>query len=428
MVNIVDLAPKMISTIFEYLEQTKDRQCLAKSHPVFKEAIAIYAVESKCYEKIQIESLPIEDWSFILSACGSTVLHIACYSAEIASAAVKLASEYCPNLKELIIPIRHEYWNEVKPLLVGLENLKGLILRNDYTPIDLTALVKLPGLITLLLFAFNPKDVLPVVNLLQLKNICIRNVDIVLNIYEFCRGMAQLESIELEKVHINFPATFTRDPLWSKLRYLKIGVVRVSSEMPYLPKLKILYIKCHSDIELGKILGRSVTRYSNTLLALRLYCTDKCSSHENNAKTIGQLKALKSLVFSNLNNTYLHFIKSDQLQKVIILSSNKITNSSILGLLRGCKNLRYLDVSGCRRANKNVVGPLINILKKNNVQPENPLVLTVHLKSFGDVNQGTGTSNPYYNLLVVKICENFIRERPFTVPDPLFETEYFVHE
>ncbi|XP_017145230.2 uncharacterized protein LOC108157612 [Drosophila miranda] len=425
MMNIVDLAPEMISTIFKYLEQTKDRQCLAKSHPVFKEAIAIYAVETKCYEKIQIERLPIEDWSFILSACGSTVLQFSCYRAQIASAAVKLASEYCPNLQELSIPIRHEYWNEVKPLLVGLEKLENLILRNDYTPIDLTDLMNLPELIALLLFAFNPKDVLPVVNLSQLKNLCIRNVDVVFNIYEFCRGMAQIETIELDSVHINFPATLIRDPLWPKLRFLKIRVVRVSNEMPYLPQLKILHIKCNSDIELGKILGRSVTSYSNTLLALRLYCTDKGSSHENNAKTIGLLKALKSLVFFNLNSTYLHFIKSDQLQKVIILSSNKITNSGILGLLRGCKNLRYLDVSGCRRANKNVVGPLINILKNNNVQPENPLVLTVHLKSFGDVNQGTGTSNPYYNLLVVKICENFIRERPFTVPDPLFEAEYF---
>ncbi|XP_022208253.2 uncharacterized protein LOC111064790 [Drosophila obscura] len=418
--NIVNLPPKKLSLIFICLERTKDRQRLAQTHPVLRRAFALYAADR--YQLIDFESLPTENWPFIFSACGSNVKGIMSSMAKNAVAAVKLAAKHCPNLEELFISIQSKYWDKLKPLLVKLKALKDLRLMNDYTPIDLmNTLLELPEVTTLQLFRFKREDLIPVKYLLQLQNLFIKN-DEPLNLYGLCADMAQLESLEVRNVCISFPAELIRDPLWPKLKLLNIGIEAIRTEMPYLPRLRILHIEFSPEMELGKLFGRSVSGYSNSLQVLRLYSDEIGPSHANNAKAIGQLKSLKLLICSNLNNTYLQFIKLDQLQKVIVQSSNNVTNSGVLRLLRGCKNLRTLDVSGCRRVNQNVVGPLIKVLQHNDVQPDNPLVLTVQLKSFGEVP--TTATDPNYNLFI-KICENFTCERPFTVPDPPFDIEYY---
>ncbi|XP_034123026.1 uncharacterized protein LOC117580541 [Drosophila guanche] len=285
----------------------------------------------------------------------------------------------------------------------------------------MNTLLELPKLKTLKLVRFNRKDIMQIKHLQQLQNLFIRS-DHTVNMYELCSSMSQLESLEMEFASIDIPLG-KWEPLWPKLKLLSIGIEDFRTEMPYLPSLETLHVTFSPDMELSELFGRSISDYAKSLQVLRLNSDEITPVHADNAKTIGQLKSLKSLICSDMNNTYLQFIKLDQLQMVILQSSNNVTNSGILRMLRGCKNLRSLDVSGCRRVNKNVVAPLLKILKQHDVQPDDPLVLTVRFMSFGDAVQTTAT-DPNNNLLLIQKSNNIICERPYTAYDASLDIEY----
>ncbi|BFF97569.1 uncharacterized protein DMAD_05955 [Drosophila madeirensis] len=417
--NIVNLPPQQLSLIYKFIVETEDKLSLAQTHPVLSEAFKIDA--GNHYELLDLDSLPVKDWPFIFSACGSTILGVMSYKVTNSIAGVMLAAKYCPNRHELFIAIRSKYWKIVKRHLDRLKKVDYLRLMNDYTPIDLMkTLLELPNLKTLKLARFNQEDLMPIKHLQQLQNLFIKS-DYAVNMFQLCSTMSQLESLEITCASIDIPLE-KKEPLWPKLKILCIGIEDYQTEMPFLPSLEMLHVTFSPDMELSELLGRSISDYSKSLQELRLNSDEITPVHADNAKTIGQLKSLKSLICSNMNNAYLQFIKLDQLQMVILQTSNNVTNSEILRLLRGCKNLRSLDVSGCRRVNKNVVAPLLKILKQHDVQPDDPLVLTVNFMSFGDAVQTTAT-DPNNNLLLIQKSNNIICERPYTALDASLEIE-----
>ncbi|XP_022208325.2 uncharacterized protein LOC111064833 [Drosophila obscura] len=376
--KILDVPLDNLLLIFKHLEgETEDQLSLAHTHPIFYKAFGLYA--SKRFKSVNFDEFPIAYWSAMLNLCGASVV---CISTKLVANAVAMATlidEFCPNVSELFMPIRARYWHVVKPFIKRMRKLYLLRFENNYSSISVIRTLRhLPQLRILSLHGFRVCNVMRIKELLLLEKLeVVTRVPINLN--ELCFAMSNLEILQAEMALINFPNYY---PRWPCLRTLSIGWGRFATELPYMPNLQILSISVtHTNLRLSQIFGRSVLQYANTLQTLRLP-QNQCY-YPNDIQIIAQLKSLKTLQCYFIDNRSLSSIHLDELQTLFIPNSPAIRNSGVLGVLRGCKSLRRLDIFDCPLLSPDLVGPAIKVLKENGVQPDNPLVMTVS-SLFGD--------------------------------------------
>ncbi|XP_037720908.1 uncharacterized protein LOC119554186 [Drosophila subpulchrella] len=387
--NILNLPVEVLALIFKDLFDIKDKLNLAEAHPVLGKAFAFQA--GNTYKKIDFEQRPAIEWSKILSFCGSSVSRISSRSVGQTVVLTKLASMFCPNLEELFIPVRSHFWNDISPLLSTLQNLKWVGFSNDFDRVNVVdTMLKLPKLNNLQLVKFNRQDMERLKELVNLENLSIFNnkkMDPV-DIYKVCSSMKNMDSLEIHCGDIRIPNYLDQDQLWPKIELLRIGYGFFYSPLPYLPTLKYLTIdNTEFRMKLNKILRKTVTKYGKTLESLR-FCPETLRCIDlNEAETISKLKALKRLECQLETDLYIdQFItRLQQLEILSLQNSSNITNAGIILLLNRCKKLRLLDIFGCRLIDSTFLSAAAALLRKNGVQPHNPLVIKVGFE-FGAVS------------------------------------------
>ncbi|XP_022208254.2 uncharacterized protein LOC111064791 [Drosophila obscura] len=379
--NILDLPLDLISLIFSHIQNLEDRLQLAQVHSTLANGFAYYA--SNAHRMLDCDELPISYWSKILYHAGASVLTITLRNKAHIVALLKLASDHCPNVEELQIPVRSEFWSVIVPLLLSLKKLCRIGLRNDFRAIDfIDTLHEFPGLRSLFLIGFPNESLIRVNELRKLTSLRIVNSEPI-DIYAWFAPLRNLITLEVKVGFVKCPDHLDGKRLWPKMKYLNFTYGIFLSELPYLPKLKQLGIaEILPAMKLSQMFGKSLSKYANTLRGLRILY-DNQTIDADDAKTISELKALKHVFLPGISNRYIGLLKSDQLQELYVRDSNHLTNSGILRVLRGCKNLRVIDFFGCKYINKHVVGPALKILKENGVKLDNPVELRVNME-FGN--------------------------------------------
>ncbi|SPP77018.1 uncharacterized protein LOC117579468 [Drosophila guanche] len=399
--NILDLPVEAISLIFSYVEELNDRLRLAQAHPKLAKGFSHYAANAHC--NVDCDELPISYWSKILYDAGASVVSISLRKKCHVVALLKLAADHCPNLEELNIQIQCEYWGVIAPLLSSLKTLSRISLQNNFVGVDfIDTLHELPLLRSLLLFGFPNKNLRRIHELYWLTTLRIINRKAI----DVCLWFAPLKNLinmEILIAYVGCPDIPHCKNLWPKMELLNITYATFPSEkcqnrrgLPYLPSLKQLNIEETIPLmKLSQVFGSSVSKYANTLCRIRFLYEGQALDADD-ANTISKLKALTHACLPGVSNKFIGLIKSDSLQELFVRHSDNLTNSGILRVLSGCKNLRVIDFYGCKFINKKMVEPALMILKKNGVEADKPVEMRV--------NYEFGTHISFYDptLLVIR--------------------------
>ncbi|XP_033243794.1 uncharacterized protein LOC108153690 isoform X2 [Drosophila miranda] len=379
--SILDVSVEIISGIFGHLESVEDRIKLISVHPKFAKGFAEFAATA--HLKLNCGQLPFSYSSKVMQLAGASVKSLSLQNPANVVALMKLASDHCPNLEEITIPVRTEYWAVIQPFFLSLQKLIRIDLRNDYRPVEVIgSLLQFPLLEDLLLAGFQNDNLSRIDELQGLTSLDVINKEPI-DVFLFFAALKNLTALEVKLAYMNCPTQIAGDEYWPKIKKLTLiyGIFR--SELPYLPSLKHLsvsHVLPHRKI--SELFTSTVSQYAHTLDSMGMVYETQIADTDD-AKIISEMKSLRVLYIPYVNNAFIGAIKSDSLVKLFIRDSWNLTNSGILRLLRGCKNLRFIDFVGCKRINKHLVGPALKILKKNGVHPDNPVELKVNAE-FGD--------------------------------------------
>ncbi|XP_026848962.1 uncharacterized protein LOC6599020 [Drosophila persimilis] len=379
--SILDVSVELISEIFEHLESAEDRLEVVAVHPKFAKGFARFAATA--HRTLKCGQLPLSYCSKVLQLAGDSVKSLSLQDPANVVALMKLASDHCPNLEEISIPVRTEYWAVIQPLLLSMQKLKRIDLRNDFRPLEVIGtLLEFPQLEFLLLVGFRNDNLSRIDELQGLTSLHVINNEPI-DVYLFFAPLKNLTELEVKVAYMNCPVQIAGDEYWPKVKELTLTFGIFRSEMPYLPSLWHLSIShVMPDRKISQLFASSVSQYAHTLGSMGMvYETQTAGTAD--AKIISELKSLRVLYMPYVNNAFIGALKSDSLERLFIRDSWNLTNSGILRLLRGCKNLRLIDFGGCKRITKHLVEPALKILKKNGVRPDNPVELRVNAE-FGD--------------------------------------------
>ncbi|XP_034656463.1 uncharacterized protein LOC117893821 [Drosophila subobscura] len=385
--NILDLPVGAISLIFSHVEELNDRLQLAQAHPILAKGFALFAANA--HRNVDCDDLPISYWSKILQHAGASVVSLSLRNKDHVVALLKLASDHCPNLEELNIHIQYESWGVIAPMLSSLKKLIRISLQNNFVGVDfIDTLHELPLLRSLLLVGFPLKNLRRIHELHWLTTLRIINR----NAIDVCLWFAPLKNLinmEIMVAYVGCPDIPDCKGLWPEMEFLNLTYVTFPSEkcqnrsLPYLPSLKQLNIgETIPLMKLSQVFGSSASKYANTLCRIRFLYEGQALDAED-ANTISELKALTHVCLPGVSNKFIGLIKSDSLQELFVRHSDNLTNSGVLRVLSGCKNLRIIDFFGCKFVNKKMVEPALKILKKNGVQPDKPVEMRVNYE-FGN--------------------------------------------
>jgi len=121
--TILDLHIEVLDLVFEELRQLKDKVNFGRAHPFLRE-VFIYHYRNRL-KNISLQNVDKDELSFVLKWCGTNVTSITCDNGngELTGEAVRMAGEYCPNLKILDILITAENVNILEENMMKLQNL-----------------------------------------------------------------------------------------------------------------------------------------------------------------------------------------------------------------------------------------------------------------------------------------------------------------
>lgn len=200
------------------------------------------------------------------------------------------------------------------------------------------------------------------------------------DLYQMCSGMKNLNGIDMRYVDMRIPKEEQDTPVWPRMGLIRIGYGKFHTQMPYMPVLKYLTIEStHPTMKLNHIFGTSIMKYENSLEYLR-FCPETIRNlDEAEAVALCHLKALKNLECRIENDEFIesYIVQLTKLQCLNLQFSAKVTNYGVLLLLMHCKKLRKLNLFRCTHIDRNLLEPATQILLRNGVRPDNPLVVQV---------------------------------------------------
>ncbi|KAH8252024.1 hypothetical protein KR038_006822 [Drosophila bunnanda] len=376
--NILNLPVEVLNLVYKSIPNMRDKLNLAKAHDFLGKVFAIHAGDA--FKSIEIEERPIKDWSDILLLCGSSVTRILTRAVNTTVIVVKLASMYCPKLEEFFIPVRSNFWNHIKPLLLSLENVSWIGLMNKYEKANVVdTLLQMPKLKSLQLIGFNREDWQRVGELVNLTSLTIMNKkEEPIDIFKVCSPMKNMDSMELQFASIRMPKDYGGEQLWPKIELLSISYGVFHTSLPYLPTLKYLTLDSIDPyINLTDVFGQSVFNYGNTLESLRFCPGIPRLINADDLSIIMKLKALKRLgcqVGSDYVMDYITFLKN---LDHVTLDNSYITNRGVMMLVYRCKKLRHLSLFGCPMVNSDFVIEAFLYLKTLRPKLDNPVEFRV---------------------------------------------------
>lgn len=151
--------------------------------------------------------------------------------------------------------------------------------------------------------------------------------------------------------------------LWSYDDYGK-------SMIAYFPKLKRLKIfSCDYYNDDVAYLRNLHGEYNNQLETLEF--PKGCIETAKTARRISKLKAVKTLCCQSMGSRCIRYIARMPLEKLIM---HQLKENDLLILLSECKTLKWIHLDSLELSEKSLV-TLLDILKSNGFQPENPFVL-----------------------------------------------------
>ncbi|KAH8315702.1 hypothetical protein KR059_008967 [Drosophila kikkawai] len=384
--DILNLPIEILDLVFKYIPKMKDKLNLAKSHCVLGKAFAFHA--RNIFKEVEILDRPIAEWSEILPLCGSYVTSIRAQDIRINTvSAAKLASMHCPNLEEFSFRVCSSSWNQIKSLLLTLQNVSYIELSNCLENLCVVdTLLQMPKLKHLKLLRFNNHNMERVGELSNLTKVTIINL-VCIDFFRLIRSLKNIDSLEIADAVFRMPNDLGDEQLLPKIELLKINYGIFYTPLPYLPTLKHLCISTFDyNMNLSEVFGELVLSYGKTLESLS-FCAN--GSFFFNVDIIGiimKLKALKNLELQVKSDNCLHDICQLENLEELSLGHSQITNRGPIILIKGCSKLRELHISKCSQINSVMVEEIVAALQCLRPKSDKPFLLRVN-PSFGHVDK-----------------------------------------
>ncbi|KAH8296257.1 hypothetical protein KR054_003728 [Drosophila jambulina] len=384
--SILNLPIEILDFVYKFIPDMKEKLNLARVHWVLGRAFALHVGDT--FKEIQILEPQVNDWSDILALCGSSVTTIKTEDSKAAMTAVKLASMHCPNLEKLVFPVSSNSWNQIKSLLLTLENLSSIVVMDNFEKLNVVdTLLQLPKLTTVEFVRIGREIWKRVGELVNLTKLTIRNKEEeLIDVFKDCSALKNLNSLELKYACIRMPEDHGDEQLMPKIEFLKIFCGTFYTALPYMPTLKDLQIEnIDLRMKLTDIFGQSAVNYGKTLESLR-YCPKGfryCDVVD--LRIIMKLQALKRLECTVVDDDCMNYISQLENLELLILPGSLLTNRGAMMVINRCKHLRLLGLNGCERINSYMVEEAVAALQHRRLRSDNPLVLHVSV-SFGKVD------------------------------------------
>ncbi|KAH8350432.1 hypothetical protein KR059_011933 [Drosophila kikkawai] len=388
--DIINLPIEILDLVFKYIPVMRDKLNLAKSHCVLGKAFAFHA--GNIFKEIEIENRPIEDWSDILSLCGSSVNSIRAlnyYNRDTDPvSAAKLASKHCPNLEKFSFRVCSSSWNQLKSLLLTLQNLSYIELRNCSENVSVVdALLQMPKLKHLQLYGVENHFIERVGELSNLTKLTMQNIEPI-DFFRVSRSLKNIESLEINTAVFQKPNDLGDEQLLPKIELLKINYGIFQTPLPYLPSLKHLCIRSTFDYNMNpsKVFGESVLSYGKTLESLSFRANSYFFFNVDKIGILMKLKALKKLELPVESDDCFHDISQLENLEELSLLNSKITNRGAIMVINGCKKLQKLKICDCEMVNRNMIKAAVAALQHCSPRSDKPFLLRVSLV-FGHVDK-----------------------------------------
>ncbi|KAH8338730.1 hypothetical protein KR059_004253 [Drosophila kikkawai] len=384
--DIINLPIEILDLVYKYISVMRDKLNLAKSHCVLGKAFAFHT--GNIFKEIKIEDRPTEDWSDILSLCGSSVTSINALNIYIdvryTVSAAKLASKHCPNLEKFSFSVCSSSWNQIKSLLLTLQNLSDIEIWNYGSENDsvFDTLLLMPKLKHLKL-SDNYLDLERFGELSNLTKLAIVNFMEPIEFIRVIRSLKNIDSLEIENADVCMPKDFGDEQLLPKIELLKLNDATFHTPLPYLQSLKHLTVSY--GFKTGKIsdvFGESVFSYGKTLESLDISKIIK----KDTIGVIMKLKALKKLDFRVGYEDCLYDLRQLENLEVLNLHDSKITNRGVIIVINVCKKLRHLNIRECEGVNSDMVEEAVAALQNSPPRSDKPFLLRVS-PNFGHVDK-----------------------------------------
>ncbi|KAH8315643.1 hypothetical protein KR059_006999 [Drosophila kikkawai] len=390
--DIINLPIEILDMVYKYIPDMRDKLNLAKSHCVLGKAFAFHA--GNTFKEIVIERQTIEDWSAILSLCGSSVTSITAEDIKYTVSAAKLAFMHCPNLEKFSFSVCSSSWNQIKSLFLTLQNLSDIEIWN-YGSEYLSGSGYVCVVDTLLLMPklkhFKLSDNYPDLErfgeLLNLTKLAIVNSIEPIDFFRVIRSLKNIDSLELHSAVVRMPKDLGDEQLLPKIELLKLSYATFRTPLPYLPSLKHLTVSY--GFENGKIsdvFGESVFSYGKTLESLDISRIIVSFIKNDTIGVIMNLKALKKLDFRVGYKDCLYDLRQLENLEVLNLHLSNITNRGAIMVIKGCKKLRHLNIRKCDQVNSDMVKEAVTALQNSPPRSDKPFVLIVG-PDFGKVDK-----------------------------------------
>ncbi|XP_034482353.1 uncharacterized protein LOC117787844 [Drosophila innubila] len=381
--TILDLNMDVLDIIFSNFYWEKDKLNFAKAHPHLSAAFVHHS--RKKYKEIRTVD---RDWEFILKWLGTNVTSLRdknCRN-DVAQTnqMLELAGNYCPNVEVIEFHVSEENIKIVEDNLVKLRKLNYIILRGQI--INMENIFKILKTFQKLRRMALPNCYLPnlvpmnsLENLEDLQFVDLMDSDIKL-FHNLWKNLKCLRTL-------TYPSTLNiLSKHCEQLEYLKLYNYQYfgKSMFAHFPKLKRLKILSCDDND-----AYFHGKYNNQLETLEFprgsFTTAKT------ARRIAKLKALKTLRSKYMDSRCIRYIARMSLEKLILW---ELEQNDLLILLRECKTLRWLHLESLN-LDKDGLDTLLDILKSNGFQPENPFVLCLECKQLRTsiINKLTSCSN-----------------------------------
>ncbi|KAH8233836.1 hypothetical protein KR038_011507, partial [Drosophila bunnanda] len=346
--EITDLPVEVLDLIYKFLRLEPDKLNLAQTNRYLRQ---VFAFHSRHDFKIIPKGhfLPLDTWRIVLPLCGSNVYEFRECIYEASSPELKeLVVLHCPNLERINLRISSESVDSVIPFLWKIKDkLRSVHLgyASDYSTKIYPKLLK---------------DI-PEMSLLRVLRIENISIDEVFHFQKFIN----LEELDftVRKAFVpkipmpSYPTAniFSIFEPFKKLRSLSVLGVTVASEdtdsiNPILTLEELKLVDCYITMDFPTCPKLK----SMTLMQNRMYDSEGSVRRS----ILNQGETLERLVF---NRPYTQY-----------------DNQGFLELLRGCRRLRYLKLAvGDVKFYLHVVREIVDILRKNGLDANDPLELTV---------------------------------------------------
>ncbi|XP_034481757.1 uncharacterized protein LOC117787361 isoform X1 [Drosophila innubila] len=375
--TILDLNMDVLDIIFSNFYWEKDKLNFAKAHKHLSAAFVHHS--RKQYKEICTLDT---DWPFILEWFGTKVLSLKDESYQYdnfnqTNQMLELAAKYCPNVEAIEFLISEENMMIIENNLEKLKNLNYVILNGKPPSINIKnifeILKQLPKLRRIAVYNWSISYLAPMNNLEYIEHLEFSDLDeddisVLSNLWK---------NLKCLRTHA-YPSTLNLlAKHCTQLEYLRLWAYNdcEKSMFPYFPKLKRLKIfSCDEYNDNGAYFQTLHGKYNSQLETLEF--PKGYIDTAKTAKRIAKLKAVKTLCCQYMESRCIRYIARMPLEKLIM---HKLEENDLLILLRECKTLRLLHLDRLK-LEKDSLYTLLDILKSNGFQPENPFVLCLDCK------------------------------------------------